>query len=115
MTMQDEFFGQDLFRELGTDFLEDPGFGHRAAFFSQQGRFGTSQGRQRFFENRFSQFQNQFLGKVGQQILSGEPPTLRFADFVQNIDFNQEFARVPPNLRGSFTSRFAPATRFINF
>lgn len=111
MTTQNDFFGTNLF----ADFLEDPGFGQRAAFFSQQGRFGTSQARQGFFENRFSQFQNQFLGNLGQQILRGEDPTLRFADFVQDIDFNREFASTPPNLRGSFASRFAPQARFINF
>ena len=97
------------------DFLEEPGLGMEAAFFSQAPRFGRSQTQKQFYEGQFRRFQNQFLGSLGQQILGGETPTKRFADFVQNIDFDREFRSLPPTQRGAGVSRFNPRTRFITF
>jgi hypothetical protein len=115
MTMQNGFLDPSVW----ADFLEEPGLGMETAFFSQAPRFGRSPTQKQFYEGQFRRFQNQFLGSMGQQILGGEMPggmpAERFADFVQNIDFDREFRSLPPSQRGAGVSRFNPRTRFITF
>lgn len=97
------------------DFLEFDETGQRANFFSRPGTRGTPT-RSRFFENRFSTIQNQFLGALGAQIRGGEAPTLSFENFLNDFNFNREFLAAPPASRGQFPSRFAPRTRtFFSF
>ena len=99
----------DTFR----NFLEEE---PRTAYFSFQDQFGPSQTQQNFFRNQFQKFHNQFMGNLGSQIRSGEPPTLRFEDFLGGLDFGQEFARTDPFMRGGpRTSLFRPRTRSIFF
>jgi hypothetical protein len=97
------------------DFLEEPGVGMQSAFFAQRPQ-GLSPNMSRLFESSFGRFQNQFLGSLGQQILSGETPTARWAPFIQGTDIMAELRAMAPSLRGGFgTSRFAPQTTFLNF
>jgi len=95
------------------DILEADPTGQRALFFSFQNQFGRSPRQRLFFQNQFANLHNEFLGRLGQQARSGQVPTQRFTNFLENIDFNQRFASTPPQLRGDFTSRFAPRTRFL--
>ena len=84
-------------------------------FFSFQNQFGPSANQRNFFQSQFKPIFNQFLGKLGQDIKQGDAPTRTFEDFLGNFNFGQEFARLPPSIRGATTSRFAPSARFLNF
>ena len=100
---------------LGSEFLEQPGVGQRAAFFAQQPQ-GLSPNLSRLFESSFGRFQNQFLGSLGQQILGGENPTARFVPFLQGRNILDELRAISPGLRGGFgAGQFAPPTTFLNF
>lgn len=97
------------------DFLEEPS-GQEVAFFGQQPRFGQSDVQKNFFRNQFRNILNEFQGQLGQQILGGELPSLKFTDFLRDFDFGQRFASTAPSLRGGpQASLFAPRTRSLFF
>ena len=62
----------DAFRNhpLFEGFEEDP-VGQRANYFSNQGQFGASPNRRKFFEQQFQDVQNQFLGRIGTMFKTG--------------------------------------------
>lgn len=99
------------FQDFLKDLLEEE---PRAPFFSQVnqlGGAGSAQGR--FFGGQFEQFRNEFIGQLGSQIQGGEAPTLRFTDFLENIDFDRRFRSTAPSLRGQGgQARFRPPTQF---
>ena len=69
--------------------------------------------QKRFFQDKFQQIHNQFIGMLGQQIQSGGDPNLSFTDFVNELDFNKRFRSTAPSLRGGPSpSQFAPPTNF---
>lgn len=104
----------DFFDNPFADFLESSDLGRRAAFFARQPT-DLSFNEQRLFENQFGRFQNQFLGRLGQQIQAGEAPTARFDPFLSGFDFERELSALPPSQRGVGIGRFAPFTSFLNF
>lgn len=53
---------------------------------------------------QFGQFQRSFLGRLGAQALGGQAPTLRFSDFVKNLDFDREFKMLSPRQKGRYGS-----------
>lgn len=96
---------------LFDDFLDlEP----RATFFSFRDQFGPSQGRQKFFSDRFSNIFDMFQGDLAGQVRQGEDPTLRFTNFLEDFNFDEFFGSTAPSLRGGqSTTRFAPPTRFL--
>lgn len=100
-------FSEDFFKDL----LEEE---RRAPFFSTVNRLGgTGTPVGRFFNTQFQNFENEFFGKLGSQIQGGELPTLRFNDFLSNIDFDKRFRSLAPSLRGQGNqARFRPPTQF---
>lgn len=94
-----------------SDFLEE---NPRASFFSRVNRFARPQQRHFSQSNAFTDIQNRFLGMLGSQARSGELPTLRFEDFLDDFNFDQEFRSLAPSERfgGGGQGRFAPPTRF---
>ena len=108
MSMQNDF---PSFLDPGDILGEAP----EATFFSFQDQFGKSANQRNFFQSQFKPIFNQFLGRLGQDIKQGEAPTRTFEDFLGSFNFGQEFARLPPSIRGATTSRFAPSARFLNF
>jgi hypothetical protein len=99
---------QDLFSGL---LGEEP----RAAFFSFQNQFGRSPNQRRFFQNQFSNIQNEFLGQLGRQLRQGMIPQKSFTNFLGDFPFTQRFASLPPSQRGAQTGRFAPRAVFDFF
>lgn len=85
----------------------------KAAFFGQQERFGRSPTQQQFWKGQFQDVHQEWLGRLGQQLLGGQEPNLRFTDFLKNFNFQQRFQSLPPSFRGAQTARFAPPTRFM--
>ena len=108
MTMQNNFANPYQ------DFLEGTNLGRRAAFFSGIPNFGQSASQQQFFTNLFPQFENRYLGALGQQIQSDQAPTLRFQDFFQN-NFNPraELMKSPTYQSGQGTSGLVSPARFL--
>jgi len=95
--------GQGLARELP-----------EATFFSFQNQFGGSPTQRRYYQGQFSNIFNQYLGTLGQQLSQGQSPPA-FQDFMGGYNFGQQFAQLPPSIRGATTARFAPQTRFLRF
>jgi len=95
------------------DFLEEE---PKAAYFGFQDAFGRSPLQKQFFKNRFQQIHDEFMGKLGSQIMGGELPTLRFTDFLQNMPWQQRFLETPESMRGGPPrGQFAPKTRSLFF
>ena len=96
------------------DFLEQTDLGRRAAFFGATPGFNQGGSRQQFFTNLFPQFENRYLGALGQQIQSDQAPTLRFQDFFQN-NFNPraELMKSPTYQSGQGTSGLVSPARFL--
>lgn len=94
------------------DWLDtNPEVGYYA--FGRQG--GQSANQKNFFRNQFSNVHNQFLGQLGQQILGGQLPDLRFGDFLKSYDFGGAYNRATPRERGQgfgYSSQFAPQARW---
>ena len=95
-------------------FLEEDPLGRRAALFAQPGVSGGGYQSQHFFANLFPQVENRFLGALGQQIQSGQAPTLSFTDFLQN-NFNPraELLKAPAYQTGQGTSGLVSPARFL--
>jgi hypothetical protein len=97
-----------------SDWLEEDKAGQRAAYFSFGPQFGQAPSQRRYYENSFDRIQNEYLGALGQQARSGEAPSLRFGDFLEDFPFTQRYLSQPPSQRGgNFSSRYTPRTRFI--
>ena len=107
MTMQNGFPNPFL------DFLETDQ-GRRAAFFGATPGFNQGGSRQQFFTNLFPQFENRYLGALGQQIQGGGAPTLQFQDFLQN-NFNPraELLKGPTYQTGQGISGLVSPARFL--
>jgi len=107
MAMQNELFNP--FK----DFLETDQ-GRKAAFFGATPGFNQGGSRQQFFSNLFPQFENRFLGALGQQIQGGGAPTLQFQDFLQNnFDPRAELLKAPAYQSGQGTSGLVSPGRFL--
>ena len=107
MAMQNELFNP--FK----DFLETDQ-GRKAAFFGATPGFNQGGSRQNFFTNLFPQFENRYLGALGQQIQGGGAPTLQFQDFLQNnFDPRAELMKSPTYQSGQGTSGLVSPARFL--
>jgi hypothetical protein len=89
------------------------------AYFSFQNQFGRTPTQRGFFQGQFQNFFNQYLGNLGQQLRGtggqpGQVPTNTFSDFLEQ-NLGQQYAGLPPSVRGMTTSRFAPQARFLNY
>ena len=82
--------------------------------------FGPVRGNPRF-ANRSSNFLSafnqsdlfrEFQAAQGQQIVSGDDPTLTFGSFLQNVPFWRRFLDLDPRERGERPGNFAPRLRF---
>lgn len=108
----------------------------QAAYFSFQDQFGqtprgvTSPRQKQYFQNQFQNIHNQFMGQLGRQLRSGQAPTKQFAGFLSErtpeeprraeeprpMSFAQQYASLPPSLRGDFSaSRLSPRGRYLFF
>ena len=94
-----------------SDFLEEPGAGQRAAYFSHGDKFGgpNRSGRQaKFFQDSFNDLFDQYLGRLGSKVRGGEEPTERWQDYLGGLDWNDEYRR-----RQSFEQRNQGAGGFV--
>ena len=85
---------------------------------SQGGRQsgGAGRSRQRALRNQFSSIQADFLGKLGNQVRSGESPNYRFADgpnsHLGQFDFEDRYQSLSPFQKyGRSSSVYNPRVR----
>ena len=78
-----------------------------------QGGQGFSPNRQRFLQSQFNPTFNRYQGALGQQIMRGQTPDLRFMDFLQNFGLGQLGGGFSPQERGEGTGQFAPRTQWM--
>ena len=90
-------------------FLEDE---PKAGYFAYQNQWNTPN-QQKYYQNQFSQIQDKYLGQLGQQIMGGGVPTLKFSDFLGNYNWGQNYANLTPSQRGVNQSQFNPLTRWL--
>jgi len=64
---------------------------------------------QNWFGSRFGNYWNRYQGDIVNQ----QNPELQFGDWLQGLNFAQDFYGQSPYQRGSYQSRFAPRTRFL--
>lgn len=84
----------------------------------EQGYFGyqnqwKTPNQKKWFQSQFSNIQNQYMGQLGQQVLSGGAPTKTFEDFLSQFNWGQNFQEQTPQQRGQDTSRYNPWTRWM--
>ena len=115
MTMQNGssggmFGGENFLKEL---FAIEP----RLGFFGELQKQNFSPNQRQYFRSQFQPFQNRFMGNTANFLQGGgnlkEAPS--FSDFLDKIDFNQEFLSMAPSQRpgGMNRGRFSPPTRFL--
>lgn len=98
--------GRSFLSGIGDDLLEeDP----RLAYQAFQNVWGRTPGQRRFYQNAFDLLQNQYLGQLGQLIMQGQDPTLKFTEFLKGFNF-PEFYHLQGGLRRP--SKFSPFARF---
>lgn len=106
--MADSFFDwRDLLEEVP-----------ESAYFSYQNQPGRSPNQLRHFQSQFENVQKQYKGAVGQQIRSGETPSLRLEDFLSQWftpggGAAQQWGSMSPGQRGAKQGGFAPPARFM--
>ena len=76
---------------------------------------GGSPAAQQFYERSFGDIYNQYLGKLGSQIRSGEAPTLKWTEYLEQDPFTDRYTALPPSQRCSYTGAYSPTTRRIFF
>ena len=88
----------------------------RAAFFGTLGKENMldTSARRRQAEDIYQQAMQGFYGKLGEQALAGDAPTLQFTDYVQKqFPFTERFAQL--GSQQSQSSRYRPPTRRLFF
>ena len=88
------------------DFLEDK---PEAGYFSYQNQWRTPN-QKKYYQNQFQEIQNEYLGRLGQQLRSGGAPTEKFTDFLGQFPWTLRFMQLPPSMRGDNPSLFNPRT-----
>jgi len=87
-----------------------------AAYFGYQNQ-QRSPNQKKWFQNQFSNVQNQYMGELGQQVMGGGTPTLDFTDFLSEWfapqgGAAQQWGSMAPGQRGQTPGQFAPRTRW---
>ena len=95
-------------------FETDP-VGQRANYFSFQNQFGRSPNQRKYFEDRFADVQNQFMGRLGQTVRGGGQPSQSWTDFLSEYFSPQGGASADwmnQGQRRQGATRFNPPTQF---
>lgn len=100
-------YSRDFFRDI----LEEEPRGTFQSFLPSP--FGPRRREREFFENRFSDIFNQYLGGLAGQLRRGQYPTQGFTDYLEEFPFSEYFHRASPRERGFFPGRYAPPAVWI--
>lgn len=79
----------------------------------EQSLGGLGKEKKRFFQDRFSRMQRQYLGSLANFAINnpGETPTQHFSDYLKNVDWQDEFFNDPNRLENA--GRFPGRTKFL--
>ena len=99
----------EIFQDIMDD-ISDP-FGARANFGSRFQGPGFTSAQRRFLGSQFEERKAGFLGRLGEQIRSGQDPTLTFSQDLDRL-FNprEQIARSTP-----LNTRFTGGNRLLTF
>ena len=120
-------FQNPSWKETFSGFLEEE---PRAAFFGTLAMAGKAKpgdplyspgfqsdtaARRRQAQDIYGQALSDFYGKLGEQIMSGEAPTMKFTDFLssQDMPFTERFAQ--QGRQFNELSRYRPRTRYLYY
>ena len=89
---------------------EEPKLAYYADLYGQP----RSPNQLKFGQNAYQDIYNQYFGALGQQIMGGQDPTLKFQDFLSQSPFSQRFANLPPGLTGRSDAQrlYNPSTQW---
>lgn len=78
--------------------------------------FGSGGARkQRYYQQGYGDTYNQYMGALGQQIRSGNDPSLTFDSFLDSDPWTSRYAQLPQSARGVNTGMYNPRTRFLYY
>lgn len=108
-------FKNPSWEETFSGFLEEE---PRAAFFGTlasktSDAFQDTAARRRQAQDIYGQALGDFYGKLGEQIMSGQPPTMKFTEFLQDMPFTERFAQ--QGRQFNELSRYRPRTRYLYY
>ncbi len=83
-----------------------------AVYFSYQDQW-KSPNAKKYYQEQFSNIQNQYMGQLGQMVQGGGAPSMEFADFLKNFNWGQNFQQNAPRSQTQNTSQFNPWTRWM--
>lgn len=101
----------------GKSFLnESPEYG----YFGALNQYAMPKNKAAFFKTQFVPQYDLYKGQLGQQILSGQDPTLNWTDILQTLfsqggGADQQWAGMSPWARGENSERFNPPTQFQSY
>jgi hypothetical protein len=81
-------------------------------FFGSVAQQARNPAERRYLSGQFEDFLNQYQGALGQQMLSGQHPSLTAQEFIGQMPLSQRFP-MSPSMIGRGTRRFAPVTRWL--
>ena len=97
----------------GTPFLDAFEENPRLAFEGYIANQGFTPNRRKDARTQFTEFQNAYLGRLGQQISFGADPNTRVNDFLKDFNFERRAQERTPSERRRSTSRYSPGTRHL--
>ena len=65
-----------------------------------------------YWQRQLSKVSGEYQGALGKQALSGQPPSLRFEDFLSKYPFSEEWWRLSPSDRGVNIGALAPSLQW---
>jgi hypothetical protein len=81
-------------------------------FFGSVAQQARNPAERRYLSGQFEDFINQLQGAWGQQMLSGQYPSLTAREFIGQMPLSQRFP-MSPSMIGRGTRRFATVTRWL--
>ena len=80
---------------------------------------GKSPAQRRFFESKFEDIYDSYLGEMGKQVREsqggGVSDPLFFTDYLKSDPFTERYGKLTPSERGESTARYSPRARHINY
>ena len=84
-------------------------------YYGYRGAWGGTPAQNRYYQNNYTQVFSEYLGRLGQQILGGQAPTLQWTDFLKEYPWIARYAALPPSFRGDYPGQVAPRARWLTY
>jgi len=67
---------------------------------------------QDYWQKQLSKVTGEYGTALGRQVMSGQPPSLNFSEFLQSYPWQQNWYNMSPSQRGLNTGRMAPSLQW---